>query len=431
MHEIEPTPRSITWYRCSLDSKDFKSLHEKSDLMAWLQTGGYLALILLTGGTAFYSSLHWPLGATLLLVILHGMMMSFNINAVHELGHNTVFRSKALNFFFAKFFAFFTWMNDEMFDASHTRHHRYTLHQPDDLEVVLPQKHVLWKLFLFGIFNPAGIWWTVRTTWRVAQGKFEGEWELKLFPPGSREGAAATRWARIMLIGHGLIIAIAVYFHLWVLPFLTTFSSGVFGNALQAICNVTQHIGLQDDVDDFRLCCRSFTMNPLVQFVYWHMNYHIEHHMFAAVPCYRLGRLHRLIKHDMPPAPAWDHRHLEGNPHHPGDPEDQSGVSARRGAAQFTGRRGGSRLGRGARVESPLQRLKRIALRNELVRDVAVVTGFGDGAIDGGIIDLLRLIRLAPSGTSGSVIMGKVLIIRADRRDDVVAHHPHVIDVVK
>jgi fatty acid desaturase len=61
---------------------------------------------------------------------------------------------------------------------------------------------------------------------------------------------------------------------------------------------------LQDDVPDFRLCCRTFTLNPVVQFLYWHMNYHIEHHMYAAVPCYRLGRLHRLIKHDLPPCPA-------------------------------------------------------------------------------------------------------------------------------
>lgn len=30
------------------------------------------------------------------------------------------------------------------------------------------------------------------------------------------------------------------------------------------------------------------------------MNYHIEHHMYTAVPCYKLGRLHRLIKHEMP-----------------------------------------------------------------------------------------------------------------------------------
>ena len=54
---------------------------------------------------------------------------------------------------------------------------------------------------------------------------------------------------------------------------------------------------------DFRLCCRTFTLNPLVRFLYWQMNYHTEHHMYAAVPCYHLARLHRLIRHDLPPTP--------------------------------------------------------------------------------------------------------------------------------
>ena len=30
------------------------------------------------------------------------------------------------------------------------------------------------------------------------------------------------------------------------------------------------------------------------------MNYHIEHHMFAAVPFYNLTRLHKLVKDDFP-----------------------------------------------------------------------------------------------------------------------------------
>lgn len=36
---------------------------------------------------------------------------------------------------------------------------------------------------------------------------------------------------------------------------------------------------------------------------YWHMNYHIEHHMYAAVPCYNLKAAHNAIKHDLPPTP--------------------------------------------------------------------------------------------------------------------------------
>lgn len=31
------------------------------------------------------------------------------------------------------------------------------------------------------------------------------------------------------------------------------------------------------------------------------MNYHIEHHMYARVPCYNLEKLHNYVKHDLPP----------------------------------------------------------------------------------------------------------------------------------
>ena len=33
------------------------------------------------------------------------------------------------------------------------------------------------------------------------------------------------------------------------------------------------------------------------------MNFHIEHHMYAAVPCYHLARLHKVIEADLPHCP--------------------------------------------------------------------------------------------------------------------------------
>jgi len=33
------------------------------------------------------------------------------------------------------------------------------------------------------------------------------------------------------------------------------------------------------------------------------MQYHIEHHMYAAVPCYHLPGLRKAIEHELPPAP--------------------------------------------------------------------------------------------------------------------------------
>jgi fatty acid desaturase len=42
-------------------------------------------------------------------------------------------------------------------------------------------------------------------------------------------------------------------------------------------------------------------MNPISRYLYWNMNYHVEHHMFPMVPYHALPRLHALIKDDLPP----------------------------------------------------------------------------------------------------------------------------------
>jgi fatty acid desaturase len=69
-------------------------------------------------------------------------------------------------------------------------------------------------------------------------------------------------------------------------------------------CGAPQHYGLSPDVPDHRLCCRSYTCSWLPAFLYWNMQYHIEHHMFPAVPFFNLPKLHAAIAHDLPPTPA-------------------------------------------------------------------------------------------------------------------------------
>ena len=77
------------------------------------------------------------------------------------------------------------------------------------------------------------------------------------------------------------------------------------------------HAGLRDNVPDFRLCVRSNTLDPISEFLYWSMNWHTEHHMYAGVPCYNLARLYRVIRDDVPEAAhpagimARDPGHLE------------------------------------------------------------------------------------------------------------------------
>ena len=300
-------PRVISWYRTPIDVATLKQLHTRSDALGLLQSLAYLAVIILTGTVAYYSGGHWPVWITVLLIFLHGTCFAFQINAVHELGHNTVFKTTWLNSLFVRIFAFLGWINFELFNTSHARHHRYTLHPPDDLEVVLPLHVLVKNFFQQGFLNlattpgtPIGL---IKDAVRLARGQFRGPWELALFPESSPDKRRPpVNWARTLLIGHALILVVSLSLKLWLLPVLTTFAM-FYGNWLFFVCNNTQHIGLQDNVPDFRLCCRTFTLNPVVRFLYWHMNFHTEHHMYAAVPCYKLAKLHRLIRHDLPPCP--------------------------------------------------------------------------------------------------------------------------------
>ncbi|HUJ73475.1 MAG TPA: fatty acid desaturase, partial [bacterium] len=61
-----------------------------------------------------------------------------------------------------------------------------------------------------------------------------------------------------------------------------------------------QHMGLDENVPDWRMVCHTVKVHPVIEWLYWHMNYHVEHHMYAAVPCYNLPKFHHAIKDNLP-----------------------------------------------------------------------------------------------------------------------------------
>ncbi len=95
-------------------------------------------------------------------------------------------------------------------------------------------------------------------------------------------------------------LALAFYLHSW-LPVFLIWLPNVFGTWLLYVYNLTQHGGLAENVLDHRLNCRTVYMNPVNRFLYWNMNYHVEHHMFPLVPYHALPKLHAIVKDDMPP----------------------------------------------------------------------------------------------------------------------------------
>ncbi|MDD9955314.1 MAG: fatty acid desaturase [Anaerolineaceae bacterium] len=308
----------VDWYRSPVPGAKLRELSRRSDRQAWFQAGGHLTLFILTGALVFH---FWTLqlqGAFLAALFCHGTVTSFMRGvAAHELGHGTVFRTKWLNKAFLYPFSLIGWWDHYDYGSSHTYHHRYTLHPEGDREVLLPLEPSLASLFMLQlftinittkprrVFDKGGL---ISTVWVTLQRAFgvDGparvpifEWFRALHADQPEEFRKSVRWSRLLLLFHGSILLIAIATGLWVLPLI--FSTATFtANGIRYFVTLPQHCGLQDNVNDFRKSVRSMRLNPLFSFLYWRMEWHLEHHMYAGVPCYNLRKLYEEIADDLP-----------------------------------------------------------------------------------------------------------------------------------
>lgn len=315
MDQVKKTFR-VSWYRCPIERETLRSLTKRSNAKGFFQAGGHLLLVALTGYFTFrfFNSANWAGFA--LALWLHGTFITFfGMSACHELAHKTVFRTKWLNVLFLWFFGIPSWFNFFWYKVSHTYHHQFTLHPKGDRELVLRKNPSLRFIYMIqlitvniaGGFESLGVIPTIGGTLRLAlTGRFgtmvgiSDNWLEAIFTPNMQaERKRAIAFARFLLLFHGAVIAVSIVFQLWPLMLVVTFGTFI-GNWLRYLVGVPMHTGLRTNVPDFRKCARTVTLDPLTTFLYWRMNWHIEHHMYAAVPCYNLRRLHRVLESDMP-----------------------------------------------------------------------------------------------------------------------------------
>jgi len=306
---------TIDWYRTKLSPEVSRTIHKKSDLQGAIQTLGFLAnqLLWLVGCVYFQKYYYQPFALSV-FVVMYCVQCNFMINAVHELGHGTVFETKILNDIFCRLFSFVGWMSPDMFFSSHLRHHRYTQNFPFDQENAMPALQTRTEFVKAAVFNYGWMKILIGSTIRAALGRFptgclgwSPAWEAIIFPLDKLEARTpAIWWARLMIGGHTLLAFAAYLNGLWIVPPLQLFGPFLFG-APWWLLNTAQHTGrpygIFPDriVDDFRCTSRTINCHPYWRFLYWHMNWHCEHHMYAAVPCYNLKLLHEEIKHELPP----------------------------------------------------------------------------------------------------------------------------------
>jgi fatty acid desaturase len=290
---------SAEWYHCPIPRKRLKELMQRKDNPAIRDTILWFASFLVTGGLAYA---FWPTWWSLPFFIAYGVLYgSSSDSRWHECGHRTAFRTQWMNDAVYQIACFMIMRNPVGWRWSHTRHHTDTIIVGRDPEIALMRPTMILKVIAMYF----GIPQTIDATKKMliyASGRIPPEEET--FIPET-ERPKATLIARIWLAIHLAVIALAVATGsilpmLFIGPLPT-----MYGAWLHVVTGLTQHGGLAEDVLDHRLNSRTVHMNPVLRFLYWNMNYHIEHHMFPMVPYHSLPALHEEMKPYCPePSPS-------------------------------------------------------------------------------------------------------------------------------
>ena len=294
MRAVEAGLAEADWYQTPLPRATMRALLQRRNGPAIRDTALLVALLAGTGyAFAVLWGTWWAVIPYLIYAVLYGTSSD---SRWHECSHGTPFKTDWMNTVVYEVASFMVMRESVVWRWSHTRHHSDTIIVGRDPEIQIPRPTQLRPLLL-ALLN-IGVYQTYfPSLFRHAAGKMSDA--EKTFTPES-EFAKVFRNARIIIAIYAVVIGSALFLHSWIPVFLFVLPQ-FFGTWLMIVHNTTQHAGLAEDVLDHRLNCRTVYMNPISRFIYWNMNYHLEHHMFPLVPYHTLPRLHEAVKGDCPP----------------------------------------------------------------------------------------------------------------------------------
>jgi fatty acid desaturase len=212
------------------------------------------------------------------VLLATGALVGLSV-VMHEASHHLLFRARWLNRFVGVCCGTPVLISFSAYRSLHLRHHAFehTADDPDDIEEVsrkgFPLVLVYYVLLLIGTYL--------------------------YFPHVALQGlrAARTREDRGgILAEYGLMallvvlcwqVAAEAIVWLWLVPMAAAAQ-------LTNLRSLAEH-GLTTGGNPFT-ASRSVRSNRLVSFFLCNLNYHLEHHLFPAVPWYNLPRLHQLLQ---------------------------------------------------------------------------------------------------------------------------------------
>jgi fatty acid desaturase len=269
-----------------VSNKDLKPFLKRNNLNGIIHLVLHL-LFILCSGFSIYFFRHTPF--QYLAMIIHGVLIAFLYAGMHECIHKTAFKSKKINEiigFSIGFIILRSFLNGRF---RHMAHHTFTQHPEKDPDKVdFPKSYVDYIKHITSIT----IWIRIIDNLiRHSLGKFS-KLENEYRPSSVKK--LLINETRIMILGYSLIFAYSLYFNsfiflvYWLLP-------RILGEPFLRLVRMVEHTG-KDETPDMIQNTRTSFPNKILKFLYWNMPYHIEHHLYANVPFYKLPKFHRLVK---------------------------------------------------------------------------------------------------------------------------------------
>ena len=264
--------------------KSLKELAKKSDLRGWCQTLSQVGAIALCtlGLISFWGSVF-----AIPFFVIQGILINCLYAGVHELSHNTVFKTRGLNELFGRLFTFILLMGRDQDKFEHFQHHRHTQDVDLDAEIVGGKPFTLLSYILY---MSAITYWPKRIgeVLRLAAGQTQhwpwlSEPQLKI----------VHKEARLMLLCYALILIISILLGsaaaltFWLLPMFVM-------KCFQNLQNTVEHMGMPH-VQDIVINTRTIRAHPIMHWLLWNMPYHTAHHSYPMVPFHKLAALHELV----------------------------------------------------------------------------------------------------------------------------------------
>jgi fatty acid desaturase len=270
-----------------LSESEFSEVTRKSDALAWsLIAFDWLVIVGLFVVVANYPN---PITVLLAVILLGGRQLGLGV-VVHETGHRTLFRTPALNDFCGKWLAgYWVFSDKDAYMRGHLKHHQDagTEDDPD-----LPN-YVDYPVSRERLRRKITRDLTGQIGWRRMKSIGRSIARMNSLKPQIKQTVVRSLALNMAMLAVLALFSQAWLYLLWVIAFMTSHM------LVTRIRQIAEHGAVPDHLsEDARLNTRTLYISPLERLLIapHQVNYHLEHHLMASVPIYRLRRLHDLLK---------------------------------------------------------------------------------------------------------------------------------------